>query len=122
MVLNPEYRLYECRGKPFCSSLQVAETFEKRHDNVLQAIREAVEKTANFAPNFSGANFVESQYKDRGKFYPEYLLTKDGFSYVAMGFTGEKAAVFKVAYIITEAIAQYLKEGLNKDDAEQCGH
>ena len=31
--------------------------------------------------------------------YPEYLLTKDGFTYVVMGFTGEKAAEFKLAYI-----------------------
>jgi hypothetical protein len=30
---------------------------------------------------FSAANFFESNYKDRGKFYPEYLLAKDGFSY-----------------------------------------
>jgi Rha family phage regulatory protein len=47
----------------------------------------------------SAANFIESQYKDRGKFYPEFLLTKDGFSYIAMGFTDKKAAAFKIAYI-----------------------
>lgn len=99
LALNPEYGLYERSGKSFCSSRQVAETFGKEHRNVLQAIREAVETTAKLAADFSAANFIESQYKDRGKFYPEFLLTKDGFSFIAMGFTGKKAAAFKIAYI-----------------------
>jgi Rha family phage regulatory protein len=77
----------------------VAETFGRRHDNVLQSIKEAISTTGSFAPDFSGANFIESYYKDRGKFYPEYLLTKDGFVYITMGFSGKKAAMFKVGYI-----------------------
>ena len=51
--------------------------------NVLQSIREAIETTIGLDADFSAANFIESQYKDRGKFYPEFLLTKDGFSYTA---------------------------------------
>jgi Rha family phage regulatory protein len=99
LVLNPEFNLYEREGNPLCSSRQVAETFGKRHDHVMQTIREAIETTSSFAPEFSGANFFESRYKDRGKFYPEYLLTKDAFSYIVMGFTGKKAAAFKIAFI-----------------------
>lgn len=99
LVLNPEYGLYERQGQPFCSSRQVAETFEKEHKHVLQSVRDAVETTKNFAAEFSATNFIEVKYRERGRMYPEFLLTKDGFSFVVMGFTGEKAAEFKVAYI-----------------------
>lgn len=90
LVLNPEFNLYEREGEPLCSSRQVAETFGKDHKNVLQSIKAAVETVEDFAADFSAANFFESRYKDRGKFYPEYLLTKDAFSYIVMGFTGKK--------------------------------
>lgn len=89
----------EKKGVPVVSSRKVAEVFGKRHDNVMQTIRESILDTVNFAPEFSGANFIESRYKDRGKMYPEYLLTKDGFIYTVMGFKGQKAAKFKVSYI-----------------------
>jgi len=101
-VLNPEYGLYEKSGRPFCSSRQMAETFEKRHDHVLRDIQNAKEnmgKMEDFTPQFWGMNFIESQYKERGRFFPEYLLTKDGFSLIAMGFSGKKAMAFKIAYI-----------------------
>jgi hypothetical protein len=39
LILNPEYQLYEQNGRVFCSSRQVAEEFEKQHDNVLRDIR-----------------------------------------------------------------------------------
>ena len=77
MILNPEHGLYERDGKPFCSSRQIAETFEKRHDNVLQAIREKIADADKVAPEFSGANFIEIKYKDRGKQYPELLIEFD---------------------------------------------
>jgi len=102
LILNPRFGLYEKGGKPYCSSRQLAETFEKEHKNVLRDIRIAQENMLsadNFTAHFWAVNFIETQYKERGKFYPEFHLTKDGFTYVAMGFTGEKAAVFKIAYI-----------------------
>ncbi len=97
--LNPSYQLYEKNGKPFCSSRQIAETFEKRHDHVLRDIRETGEVVTKLKPQFWGANFIEVKYKERGRIYPEFLLSKDGFAYLAMGFTGDKAAEFKLAYI-----------------------
>jgi len=99
LAINPSYELYECNGQSFCSSRQVAETFGKRHDHVLVSIQQAIDETASFAPEFSGANFIKTTYRGRGKNYPQYLLTKDGFTYVTMKFTGEKAAQFRVAYI-----------------------
>lgn len=88
----------EKRGVPVVSSRKVAEVFGRRHDNIMLTIKNAIDDT-DFAPDFSGANFIESTFKDRGKKYPEYLLTRDGFSFIVMGFTGKKAAKFKIAYI-----------------------
>ena len=73
--------------------------FGKRHDHILRDIKNIRKDTESFAPQFWGINFIESKYKNRGKEYPEYLLTKDGFSYLVMGFTGKEAAKFKIAYI-----------------------
>jgi Rha family phage regulatory protein len=94
-----QFGVSEHKGIPVVSSRKVAEVFEMRHDNVLRTIDNALETVDDFAPQFGGANFLKSDYRDRGKKYPEYLLTKDGFTYVAMGFTGSKAAQFKLAYI-----------------------
>ena len=78
-----------------CTSRAVAEIFGKRHDDVLKAIR-----NIECSEGFSLRNFTESKYKDsRGKHQPMFLLTKDGFAFVAFGFTGKKAAAFKESYI-----------------------
>lgn len=98
-ISNVNYGVTGHKGIPVVSSRRVAQVFDRRHDNVMQAIKEAIETTKKFAPDFSGTNFIHSEYKLRGRKYPEYLLTKDGFTYTVMGFTGEKAAQFKVAYI-----------------------
>lgn len=77
------------------SSRTVAEKFEKRHADVLRAIA-----NLECSPEFTQRNFALSSYKDEsGKENKEYLITKDGFSMLAMGFTGEKAFKFKEAYI-----------------------
>lgn len=76
-------------------SRTVAEVFEKRHDDVLKAI-----KNLDCSEEFSLRNFAESKYKNsRGKTYPCYNMTKDGFVFLVMGFTGAKAAEFKEKYI-----------------------
>ena len=84
------------KDKIFCKSNLVAEIFDKRHDNILRDIRELIE---NCSKEFSLLNFEESTYKVRGKEYPCYNLSKDGFTMLAMGFTGEKAVQFKELYI-----------------------
>jgi len=95
LIINPEYNLYEKDGQPFCSSRQVAETFEKRHDSVLRDIQ-----NMDCSDSFRLHNFVESSYKNmQNKKQPEYLMTKDGFVFLAMGYRGKKAAAFKEAYI-----------------------
>ncbi|HHY66022.1 MAG TPA: Rha family transcriptional regulator [Alicyclobacillus sp.] len=95
LVLNPEYRLYERNGRAFCSSRQVAEEFGKQHYNVLRDIEQL-----DCSAEFTALNFEASRYKDAsGKWNKEYLMTKDGFVFLVMGYRGKKAARFKEAYI-----------------------
>ena len=76
------------------TSLQVAENFEKEHKNVLQSIKNLV------AENSATKDmFVEGTYVNRGKEYPMVYMNRDGFSLLAMGFTGKKALQFKLKYI-----------------------
>lgn len=77
------------------SSLDVAETFEKRHSDVLRDI-----ENLKCSDEFTQRNFALSSYKDSsGKSNKEYLITRDGFTILAMGYTGEKAMRFKESYI-----------------------
>lgn len=77
------------------TSLDVAETFGKRHDHVLRDIREL-----GCSEEFRLSNFGESCYKnDQNKDQPMFLMTRDGFTILAMGYTGELAMKFKEAYI-----------------------
>lgn len=77
------------------SSLDVAEYFGKRHDNVLQTI-----ERLDCSPEFNALNFQSVKYRDqKGEMRKSYRLTRDGFTFLAMGFTGKKAAKFKEAYI-----------------------
>ncbi len=77
------------------SSLDVAETFEKRHADILRDI-----ENLKCSKEFTKRNFALSSYKDSsGKNNKEYLITRDGFTILVMGYTGEKAMRFKEAYI-----------------------
>ena len=86
-------------GNAVTTSRKVAEVFEKQHKDVLRAIREL-----EMPEDFGQRNFAPSEYEatnNLGKTvkYPEYLITKDGFSLLVMGFTGKKAMEFKIAFI-----------------------
>ena len=77
------------------SSLDVAETFGKDHKNVLKDIREL-----ECSEEFNRLNFELIDYVDaRGRKQPMYLITRDGFTILVMGYTGEKAMKFKEGYI-----------------------
>lgn len=82
-------------GIPRTTSLNVAAVFSKRHDSVLRTI-----KNIECSEEFRLRNFVETSYLDsQGKVQPLYEITRDGFSFLGMGFTGKKAALWKEAYI-----------------------
>ncbi len=79
------------------TSLDVAETFGKEHYHVIEDIREIASKIST--PEFSGL-FYETEYKaSNGKKNPMYYMNRDGFTLLVMGYTGEKAMQFKLAYI-----------------------
>lgn len=81
-------------GEPIVSSTNVAKYFEREHTTVLESIREL-----HCSEEFSLRNFLPRNRKVRGRDYPEYIMTFDGFIFLAMGYTGEKAAKIKEAYI-----------------------
>ena len=110
LVLHPAYELYEKKHVPFCSSLQVADAFEKLHKNVLRDIEglrgqpkiepssetRVIDTVADFfADNFKRTTYTNLQNKKQ----PMYLMTKNGFMLLTMGFTGEKAMRFKIEFI-----------------------
>ena len=83
-------------GQPLTNSVLVAEKFARRHDNVCQAIT----KLLIMCPEKLGHLFIESTYLDiQGKERPMYIMNRDGFTLLAMGFTGQKALQFKLDYI-----------------------
>lgn len=82
-------------GQITTTSLDVAAHFHKRHERVLDKIR-----NLDCSPEFTAHNFVLSEYTDStGRTLPQYRLTRDGFTFLCMGFTGKEAARWKEAYI-----------------------
>lgn len=90
-------------GEPVASSRDIAKRFGKEHKNVMQAV-------ANLVAENSAAKsmFHLSSFENRGKKYPMYLMNRDGFSLLAMGFTGKEAVQWKLKYI--EAFNQMEKQ------------
>lgn len=89
--------VYLKNDEAVCDSLQVAEKFGKRHDRVLRAIEQIKNDSS---PQKWGQSFKEKSYKDSsGKFNKMYEMNRDGFSILAMGFTGKKALEWKWKYI-----------------------
>ena len=90
-----EILLQNRNGKIVVSSRDVADNFEKAHDKVMRTIKTFMEDVANF-----GEMFIESSYEDSyGRKQKEFLMTRDGFSLLCMGFTGKKALEWKLKYI-----------------------
>ena len=90
-------------GEPVASSREVAKRFGKEHKHVLAAIRQIL-AAENSATKF----FHETAFEYRGQRFPEYLMNRDGFALLAMGFTGKEAVTWKLKYI--EAFNQMEKQ------------
>jgi Rha family phage regulatory protein len=104
--LKPRLKIID--GQITTTSLDVAEKFGKSHDNVLRDIRNLLESVpATFASlNFEEVKETMSYKNAIGESITKetsrtghYRMTKDGFMFLAMGFTGKEAAQWKVAYI-----------------------
>ena len=92
------------------NSLLVAEKFGKEHKHVLDAIRELIQGCAETSadPMFVETIYVNEQNRQE---YPMFVMNRDGFTLLAMGFTGKKALKFKLDYIADfNAMERSLKE------------
>lgn len=100
-------------GRPATASLEVARFFDKPHKNVVRDVRNLI---ANCPKKFSGLNFELANYVDeQSKTRPMFIIFKDGFTLLVMGYTGPEAMRFKLAYIeafnTLEAELQRQREG-----------
>lgn len=77
------------------TSLVVAESFGRRHDNVLQAIKNLEKDVLSFKEMFSETETPDSYGRSRKTYY----INRDGFTLLVMGFTGKEALKFKLEYI-----------------------
>jgi Rha family phage regulatory protein len=109
-------------GTPMVNSVDVARHFGKLHKNVLRDIEKL---NAACDPSFYQLNFEPIQIevdlgKGRKRSDRAYNLTRDGFALLAMGFTGEKAIAFKVAYITAFNQLERAHLALLKETAEKA--
>ena len=99
------------------SSKDLAEHFGKQHKHVIEIIRDILS-----AENSANEFFHEESYSYNGRRLPMYLMNRDGFSLLAMGFTGKKALQWKLKYIeafneMEETLKQgYLEEPVNQNE------
>ena len=99
------------------SSKDLAEHFGKQHKHVIENIRDILS-----AENSANEFFHEESYSYNGRRLPMYLMNRDGFSLLAMGFTGKKALQWKLKYIeafneMEETLKQgYLEEPVNTNE------
>lgn len=96
------------------TSKQVAEVFDKKHKHVIEAIKNLIEN--NTAEKSALLKmFIEDSYKaSNGKQNKQYIMNRDGFTLLAMGFTGQKAIEFKIKYI--DAFNQMENELKNRNN------
>nr|DAH89432.1 MAG TPA: regulatory protein [Caudoviricetes sp.] len=86
-------------GEPVASSRQIAESFEKNHRDVLKAIEglEVGLRKTSQTPMFYKTEYIHEQ---NGQTYPMYMMNRDGFMLLVMGFNNsEKAFEWKLKYI-----------------------
>ncbi len=86
-------------GKVLANSRDVAEAFEKQHAHVLRDIDALIGEAPTTASNFGASSYKDST----GRTLRAFDMDRDGFSLLAMGFTGSKALRFKLAYIASRA-------------------
>lgn len=96
---RPELSIHD--GTVTTTSVQVAQFFGKRHDNVLRAIRVLLREGAseNYLLNFEEVNMDFTNGKGGVQSGTAYRMTREGFMLLAMGFTGKEALRWKLAYI-----------------------
>ena len=96
----------------YITSRMVADKFGKAHRTVLQNIYSLRDTNDKEVREFNRSNYKLVTYRDdKQREYPEFLMTRDGFSLLAMGFTGTEVVKWKIKYI---AAFNYMEETLRK--------
>jgi len=99
-------------NEPVTTSQAIALYFDKNHDKIVKQI-ESLDCSAQFLTR----NFRRVKYNHRGNHYSSYQVTKDGFVFLTMGFTGKKAATFKENYINQfNSMANWIAERIEAKD------
>lgn len=97
--------VYLKKNEMYTDSLKVAEIFQRRHDDVVRSVEKLIERNEEISKDirtFSDISkqFVKTRYKDeQGRMQTKYLMNRDGFSLLVMGFNGKKAHEWKLKYI-----------------------
>lgn len=95
--------VYLKNDEAVCDSLQVAEKFHKRHDKLVTEIERMYPGLIGrgCAQNGGHPMFIKTTYihHQNNQSYPKYIMNRDGFSLLVMGFTGKKALEWKLQYI-----------------------
>jgi len=106
-----ELMIIEHNKQAVVGSRVIAEKFDKAHKVVIRAVENLMAQNCAVKPMF-----VLHKYTVRGKKYPEYLMNRDGFSLLVMGFTGAEALSWKIKYI--DAFNQMERFILQKQTAD----
>lgn len=93
------------------TSLKVAEVFDKKHQHVMEAIRKLTVENSTVRKMFVEDSYLNS----RNQTFPMFYMDRDGFTLLAMGFTGSKAIEFKLKYIDAfNQMESYIKDNSAK--------
>lgn len=98
--MNKIVNILNQEGQLVVTSRQISEDFKKRNSHVVEAIENKIKSlTAENSEVEIEKLFIPTTYIHNGNEYKEYLLTRDGFTFIVMGFTGAKADAWKLKYI-----------------------
>lgn len=102
-------------NKPITTSQAIANYFDRDHDKIVKRIEQL-----DCSDEFLTCNFRRIKYEHKGNNYSSYQVTKDGFIFLTMGFTGEKATMFKENYIKQfNNMADWIIERLDTKDEQK---
>ncbi len=90
-----EKLVFSENGKILTDSYRIAKKFEKRHSDVIRSIENQLEVSVKLRSHCVLISYED----DQGKNQPLYVLDKDAYTFIAMGFTGKKATDFKWEFI-----------------------
>ena len=110
LIPRDEYGIFaDIHDTARVDSRSVAAFFEKEHFHVLRDIARITDTKSGLSKEFIDSNFVADKYKDStGRKLPCYQMTRDGFTILVMGYTGEKAMRFNRSYTRLRLIVRAL--------------